>query len=198
MKKNKIIIMLLLQLCLFAAGCSPKEKLEFSETSDIFEADNDDIESSENSEGPEIKNIVVYVCGAVSSPGVYEIGEGSRLSDAVNAAGGLTGEADMDNFNLAKKAEDGEKIRIPFIGEERELSDNSDSNLSSEQSGGKINLNTASKEQLMTLSGVGESKADAIIKYREANGGFKAVEDIMNIEGIKEGVFNKIKDDICI
>ena len=78
------------------------------------------------------------------------------------------------------------------------MSDNSDSNLSSEQSGGKINLNTASKEQLMTLSGVGESKADAIIKYREANGGFKAVEDIMNIEGIKEGVFNKIKDDICI
>lgn len=151
--------------------------------------------------------IVVYVCGAVNSPGVYELENDSRIADAVSMAGGLLQDADSDSINLAGRISDGMKIRIPFEGEiladenndgEQSTSGNiGEDNVSAESTNEKININNATKEQLMTLSGVGESKANAIIEYRNTKGTFKTIEEIMNIEGIKEGVFNKIKDSIC-
>lgn len=194
----KFIRIMLLLFCLFLVGCKSGEKVEFSSEEDICnEKDSNNDRKTESNNGDLEEIAVVYVCGAVSYPGVYEICENSRVSDAVAAAGGFVSEADTESVNLAAVIEDGVKIRIPYKGEASSPSDNT-SEISSGTDAGKININKATKEQLMTLSGVGESKADAIIKYRDTNGPFKSVEDIMNIEGIKEGVFNKIKDDIFV
>jgi len=142
--------------------------------------------------------IVVYVCGAVNNSGVYEVQQGSRICDAVNAAGGMSADAAPEQINLATIVSDGEQIRVPFVGEEAAQPDVPAGNGDVNQNPDKINLNTATKEQLMTLSGIGESKANAIISYREKNGRFYNIEELKKIEGIKEGVYNKIKDNICV
>lgn len=188
------------------------------------------------------QEITVHVLGAVENPGVYTLKEGSRLVNAIEAAGGCTEDGDADYLNLAYECADSMRIVVPtkkeadklrkeaaegdFSGadgiyagistgidaihqdayienfsKEKNKEDNSDSvkDESMEASEGKlININTASKEELMTLSGVGEAKATAIIEYREANGGFKEITDIMQVSGIKEGSYNKFKDKITI
>lgn len=200
MDNNNYLKIMILLLCLALAGCTADKKVEYSSEDDIMAEKYIDNKSSNEGVGNELADeiMVVYVCGAVSCPGVYEIDVNGRISDAVAAAGGFVAEADKEKVNLAAIVEDGSQIRIPFIGEDESVSENLDEASISGGASGKININKAAKEQLMTLSGVGESKADAIIKYRDTNGPFRTVEDIMNIEGIKEGVFNKIKDDICV
>lgn len=141
--------------------------------------------------------IFVDVCGQVKMPGVYELEPDSRVYEAVEKAGGMTEDAAVSYLNQAEKLADGQKVYVPSKEEAagsqmmQEMSDSSSQD-------GKVNLNTASKEELMTLSGIGEVKAESIIKFREEQGGFRSAEDIMKIEGIKEGVFNKIKDQIKI
>ena len=146
------------------------------------------IEENEVSQ-PEEADMYVHVCGQVKNPGVYCLKEGSRLYEAIDAAGGLTEQAAADYLNQAKTLEDGEQIVVPS---------NDEIAVSKEAPDGRVNLNHASKEELMMLSGIGEAKADAIIKYREEHGGFQSIEEIMDIEGIKEGVFQKIKDQIKV
>lgn len=173
-------------------GCSDESDIVIDKTN----VENDDeISSQAQSVEEDNKMIVVYVCGAVEKSGVYEIVQGSRICDAVNAAGGMTNEAALDTINLATPVSDGEQIRVPYEGEELSVSGNDNA-----QSTGSdlININTATKEQLMTLSGIGEAKADAIISYRDTNGKFSNIEDLKKIEGIKDGVYNKIKDKISI
>lgn len=140
--------------------------------------------------------IYVYVCGSVEKPGVYELDEGSRICDALELAGGVTEDGVPEALDQAKPVADGQTIYVPNISEEwdRTSQDNSgvDGSTSDPDMDG-ININTASKDELMTLPGIGESKAADIIRYREEHGGFKTIEEIMNIQGIKEGVFNKIK-----
>lgn len=169
-------------------------------------------------EGQEaLQELVVYVCGQVQNPGVYTLHYGSRIADAVELAGGMTPEA-ADVLNLAEVIGDGQMIRVPSLEEVRELEweyDFSDfgSKAASGQAGagnetkgkdtgsaseGRVSLNGATREQLLTLPGIGESKADAILRYRQEHGAFQSVEEIMNISGIKEGVFLKIKDKITI
>ena len=137
--------------------------------------------------------IPVHVCGAVNNPGVYRMVPGSLKEDALKLAGGFTQGAAQDYVNLAEKMSWGEKIYFPY---EEELTEGY--NISGESQGtsanGKVNINTATKDQLMTLPGIGESKAEAIIKYRDINGPFQSIEDITKISGIKEGVYNNIKD----
>lgn len=127
----------------------------------------------------------------VNNPGVIYLDEGSRICDAIKKAGGITADADINSLNQAEKVTDGQKIYVPLIGETYAgYSENSKSSL--------ININTAGVNELLTLPGIGESKANAIIAYRNDNGGFKKIEDIMNISGIKEAAFNKIKENICV
>ncbi len=150
--------------------------------------------------------IAVFVCGAVNDPGVYYLPEGSRCNDAVNAADGFAADAATDWINLAREVTDGEKLIVPTKEEASEMTRDGaplatgeaagEANVpASGQSGmtdGLVNLNTASKEQLMTLSGIGESKAQAIIQYRQEHGGFKSTEEIQQVSGIGDAIFEKI------
>ena len=138
---------------------------------------------------------MVHVCGQVAAPGVYELAEGSRIYEAIEAAGGVNSQAAPEGLNQAACVEDGQQIYVPSV---QELQDNSftaagDSGAAED---GRVNINTAQAEELMTLSGIGEAKAAAIIQYREENGGFQSIEELMEISGIKEGVFEKIKEEI--
>ena len=142
---------------------------------------------------------VVYVCGQVKEPGVYELEPGSRVYQAVEMAGGFGPDAASWYLNLAQEVADGMKIQVPT--EEEALAwGNSGGSLSvgQGQTGTKVNLNTADEEQLMTLTGIGESRAADIIRYRQEHGPFERIEDIMNVSGIKEGAFQKIKDSITV
>ncbi len=141
--------------------------------------------------------VVVYVTGAVVRPGVYEVGGGMRVSDAVDAAGGFKDNAAKDYLNLAALVSDGEKITVPTKKEAGKiLSANNSSNGSGESL--LVNINTAAKDELMTLPGIGEAKADAIIAYRQENGSFRSVDELMQISGIKEGVYSKISEYITV
>lgn len=155
-------------------------------------------------EKEEIKTLVVYVCGAVNQPGVYELSEDSRLYEAVTLAGGFSPEADAAYHNLARNLSDGERIYILSTEETKLLTtmqqvegeEKQETNSSAD--GTKINLNTATAEQLTSLPGIGEAKALAIIEYRNKAGRFESTEEIKNVSGIGEAMYEKIKDKIMI
>ncbi len=135
--------------------------------------------------------IKVHMCGAVNAPGVVEVPEGSRVLDGVNAAGGFAPEAAVDHLNLAEYINDGERIYVPYSGEE-------EAGAGDPMSEGKVNLNTATKEELMTLPGIGEARAEAILAFRKRKGRFSSIEEIMEISGIAESAFEKMKDLITV
>ena len=139
------------------------------------------------------EGVYVHICGEVMEPGVYELPEGSRIFEAVKAAGGLTDEADEASLNMAEKVSDGMQIVILSYDEivERSAAEQ-------EAKSGLVNINTASREQLMTLSGIGEARAEDIIRYREESGGFNVIEDIKKVPGIKDAAYLKIKDNITV
>jgi len=144
----------------------------------------------------------VHICGEVVSPGVYELKEGSRVFQAIEKAGGVTDQAAAEYLNMAEQVKDGMKIVVPGKEEVEAAKARGEISLQAEASSNvqktKVNLNTATKEELMTLRGVGEAKAADILKYRESQGGFQKIEDIMKISGIKDAAFQKIKDDITV
>lgn len=137
--------------------------------------------------------IYVYVCGAVADPKVVELPEGSRAEDALFAAGGFAEDAQTDYVNLAAKVSDGEKLYFPTVWEAEQLETES-----KEAESGLVNINTADLTGLCTLPGIGASRAQDIIDYREANGAFQSVEDIMNVTGIKTGVYEKLCEKITV
>ena len=147
---------------------------------------------------------VVCITGAVNQPGVFHVKEGTRVYEVIKLAGGFRSDADQDSLNQAAAVSDGEMIRILTVEEAKlsnspEVSGQSQSQTQDGKStGGKVSLNRASKEELMTLPGIGESKADAIIKYREENGSFRSIDDLKKISGIKDGVISKFKDKVVI
>ena len=140
--------------------------------------------------------ICVYVCGAVAQEGVYELPDGSRLADALESAGGYAENAVHGYLNLAEPLVDGERIYFPYLDEEESLDMASGDH--SESGSGLVNINTAGADELKTLSGIGDSRAADIIAYREANGSFGSIEDLMNVSGIGESIFNKIKPYITV
>ena len=166
----------------------------------------------------EAKTLVVHICGAVSAPGVYELPAGSRIIDAVEAGGGFLPEAEEAGCNLAEEIVDGCQIYIMTKAEscadgqtekkagiqtspdsDMQTTDrNARSNSAPALENGLVNLNTADVAALMTLPGIGESRAKAIISYREQHGAFAKIEDIMKISGIKQAAFSKIKDKITV
>ncbi len=170
--KNKIWIITVILFLALSSGCQSEKA---PETVVVSEGTKELEKTSE---------LVVYVCGAVESPGVYHLTKGKRIQDAIELAGGFAKGADETGLNLAAILEDEMQLTVPFK--------------EAEGTSKKVNLNTADKEELMTLSGVGESKAESILQYRKENGRFKKIEDVMEIPGIKEGMFEKIKDDITV
>ena len=147
--------------------------------------------------------IFVHICGAVANPGVYELPKGSRIFHAVESAGGFLKEADENYLNQAQELSDGMQLYIPTKDEVekagtegRSLQPQKEDAQTKEN--GLININTAGIELLCTLPGIGSAKAADIIAYRETNGSFATIRDIMKVDGIKEGMFSKIKDKICV
>ena len=180
-------------------------------------------EQNASAENTELQTIYVHVCGAVINPDVYELPAGSRVYEAVQMAGGFTEDADESYVNQAQGLSDGVKLVIPtmeqtlvmtsessekdlvgIVGEQGGIvQENSVSALSSDagqdvSSDGKININTASEAELCNIPGIGATRAAAIVAYRQEKGGFASVEDIMNVSGIKEGTYEKIKDSIKV
>lgn len=150
-----------------------------------------------------LEEVVVYVCGAVEEPGIYTLAADSRLYEAIAMAGGFSKEADPSYHNLARSIADGERIYILSAKETKLLS--AELRVSGEEGAGNsptgtgsINLNTATAEQLMELPGIGEAKATAILAYRAKIGQFSDIEEIMNVSGIGEAMFEKIKDKITV
>ena len=215
-----------------AAGENPKKQSAVSDAGSEGNTENSALDLLP--ETPIPQKIFVDVCGAVVNPGVYELDEGARIFQAVDAAGGYLPEAAINYLNRARSIGDGQQIYVPTekeVAENLELAmakvpealndgDKSGSSGLEEIQGSsvenpsgtverdtgsfgdgagddpRINLNTADAGQLSTLSGIGQSKAEAIVAYREEHGDFASIEEIMNVEGIKEGTFSKIKDKI--
>ena len=174
------------------------------------------------SEKPE--TVYVHVCGAVKKPGVYEMPAGSRFYEAVDAAGGFAEDACQDYLNMAAPLADGSRLEIPTLQEiqERESAEYKNGNsgerkekaeysyytapevpASGTGNGGTsetgiVNINTADISQLLTIPGIGQTRAEAVLAYRQENGNFQSIEDIMKVSGIKNGLFEKMKDYITV
>ena len=145
--------------------------------------------------------ITVYVSGEVNSPGLVELPSDSRIADAIKACGDFTPLADKTKINLAQKITDGMQIQVDsktLVNNSSESINNANSNNSNDNSSSNlININTATKEDLDTLPGIGPATAQKIIDYRQEHGNFSSIEDIKNVKGIGEAKFNKMQDKIC-
>lgn len=200
-KKLNIFLMCICMSVIFP-GCSRTIELDLAqETSSVatdeeatVSEDGDEFFSqADNEEDEEKADVAVHVCGAVISPGVYYFPEQVRVTVAIEAAGGFTSEAAKDYLNLAAFISDGQQIYVPTLIEEADYK--KQEKIASQH---LIDINAAGKEVLMTLPGIGESRALDIISYREKNGAFLQTEDIMKVSGIKQSVFDKICDMICV
>ncbi|MBO6165230.1 MAG: helix-hairpin-helix domain-containing protein [Eubacterium sp.] len=205
-------VVCILVLTIFMTGCdlSSDNDMKISVMKTEVEQTEEETVSSEephiSEDVTEETSVYVYLCGAVVNEDVYCVPAGSRVNDVVKLAGGFRDGAAAQYVNLAEVVTDGERIYIPYEDEiDADTADilleSKESNLigSSESQGKKlVNINSADKSELMTLPGIGGSKADDIIRYREESGGFGSIEDLMNVNGIKEGTFQKLKDKITI
>ena len=198
-------------LAVFCIGCHKEETESISlDEAVVPEGSEEEKEEQEEDSGgreeERAEPLAVHVCVRVAVPGVYELEAGSRICDAVEAAGGMLQDAADEWINQAAFLEDGQKIYIPSREEVQEQSanglwqnDNSVNNSAgTSESDDRVNINRAGKEELMTLTGIGERKAEAILEYRQTHGGFDSVEELMQVEGIKQGTYEKIKDQIGI
>ncbi|MEN2347319.1 helix-hairpin-helix domain-containing protein [Lactobacillus helveticus] len=167
--------------------------------------------SASNSATTNSKTVTCDISGAVKHQGVYTLKNGARLQELIEAAGGTTEKAQLKAINRAILLKDQDKIHIPYKGEKVEsaatagtgtstnsTSTSSNSSASNQESGEKVNLNTADVAGLQKLTGIGEKKAEQIIAYREQNGPFKKVEDLMQVSGIGEKTFASLKDQLTV
>ena len=198
MKKiQKILKGVLLGTLVVVCLCSCKKETAQYVEEEITTSEQETIVLSEIES--ESTDIYVYICGQVQAPGVYVLPEGSRIVDVFEMAGGLTAEAATDYWNQARILKDGEMIYVPTKEEGKEMNRETNSVIQESTSDkGKVNINTASKEELMTLPGIGETRALAILSYRQEHGAFTSIEELKKVEGIKDGVFSKMKDYIVI
>lgn len=163
----------------------------------------DEVSDDSSPKAPAATEAYVDVDGAVVSPGVYRLKDGARVAQAIDAAGGLTPDADVTGLNRASKVADGQKIYVPKVGEQTVAAGDGADGGAAASSGvgdatGLVNINTASASELQTLSGIGPSMAQSIIDERTQNGAFTSVDDLMRVSGIGEKKFAKIKDCICV
>lgn len=219
-KKKDILIIILIVIiiglgCLIFAGLNRKED---NNKDEVIIEKKEDLSIEENTEEVEVIEYYVDIKGAVKKPGVYKVTKGSIVNDVINLAGGLKSTANTKYINLSYEVNNHDVINIYTNSEIKNSSikmecscpnidisscdnssivtNNSTSNNVSNVSG-KVNINTASKEELMSISGIGESKALAIIEYRN-NNKFNSIEDIKNVSGIGDSLYNTIKDSITV
>ena len=230
-------------LCVLLCGCTRREQLVLDDISAGSERQDGDLTTMQGENEPERQDlqaeaagqvsseysvtkdggephepetIFVHVCGAVEKPDVYELPTGSRVYEAVQAAGGFAKDADESYVNQAQELSDGVKLVIPTLEQTEILASETESDAmagavgiqdsggrqdessQSSASDGKVDINTASEAELCNVPGIGAVRAAAIVAYRQENGSFSSVEDIMNVSGIKEGTFEKIKDSIKV
>ena len=207
-KKQKIVLIIVifiitLGISYYAYTTKLNQKFDIEEQN--LEIEENKIDETSNIEENETSKILVHISGAVKSEGVVELEENSRVADAIELAGGVTENAYMRDVNLAEPLEDGMKVYIPSkdeIKEQEEISYNtSGSSIVNEKSkniesrkNSKININEATKEELDTLPGIGESTANKIINYRNEHGKFKTIEEIKEVSGIGDSKYEQIKD----
>ncbi len=194
----------------FPSGCTSRTERFLEENTEAFTAEEQsgrvEEDSTEETEGatPAVPStIYVDVCGHVACPGVYTFTEGSRIYEAIEAAGGFTEDAAVTAVNRADFLRDAMQLYIPSVEEfygsgDIQAADTAAAGTASASDDGTIDLNTAGMDQLCTLPGIGESKASAILAYRDKYGPFSSVEELMQVNGIKEGTFAKIKDRIAV
>lgn len=242
-KVRNVVACILLSAVMGVCGCTKKEQLVFSvqndtavnmeehQTGETLQSDNGDMidrpkvtEQSTTDLGDVRTNlaeenglrqrIYVHVCGAVVNPGVYELPAGSRVYEAVQAAGGFTEDADENYVNQAFALTDAVQLVIPTVEEaeawktqngqaeeQTAIRGGAAETIGSQEvsaSDGKININTASESQLCDIPGIGAVRAAAIAAYRQEHGAFETIEDIMKVSGIKQGTYDKIKDSIIV
>lgn len=191
----KIFSVVLILLAALVLRIHDENKADITiETADAAEETEYSGESEESSVQPQV--IFVDIGGAVEEPGVYEVAKDTRLFEVIEMAGGLSEDADTDHVNRASFVEDGQKIIIPVKGSEY-TDDGTAAAFSPEADSGLININTASADELKTLSGIGDVTAEKIIEYRSSTA-FKSKEDIMSVDGIGSKTYEKIKDDITV
>lgn len=188
----------MLSLCMILTGCRVNKALSLEEAllqsgqTDLSQEEADQTGETMDVDDSSLK-IVVYVCGSVKLPGVYELPINSRIVAAIEAAGGFREDAATEAINLAEPLKDGMQVRVSSVNEVTE------ENLLNERAvNGMVNINSATEEQLCTLPGIGKSKALSIIAYREENGPFQSTEDIRNVSGIGDSLYAQIEDRIYI
>ena len=186
------VIAVILLLLVAVGGLLPKKEEAVEETEVVVTT-----VLAEKTEVSTTQETVIFVDikGEVKNPGVYQMKAGDRVKDALEAAGGLTEEADSQKVNLAKRLEDQMVIVVSKVGEEAEEIPAGETRKEATKEG-KVNINTATVEELKTLKGVGEKKAEAIIEYRKKNGSFQTKEDLMKVRGIGKKLFESFQERI--
>lgn len=184
-------------LLLLLMGCGTSKNQEITWNTEVVDEISQEFSHDTEEKTKQQSTIYVHVCGAVACPGVYEIPEGSRMYEAIAMAGGMLPEADENYLNLAGILQDGSQIQVLTKEETKQQNSNILQNSESTQNS-KININTASVKELTQLSGIGDSRASAIIAYRSKHGSFQSIEQIKQVDGIKDGLFEKIKEEITV
>ncbi|MBR2696017.1 MAG: helix-hairpin-helix domain-containing protein [Parasporobacterium sp.] len=203
MKNKNLIKVLLVALVFVVAGvvfsCTLGKKKPENSEEEVLVTEEESISEAEISEEESSAELIcVHVCGCVAAPGVYYLPKGARVHEAVEMAGGMTESADHQYINLAKEASDGSKIYIPSTEEVAGGLVPAEEETEGSLSDGLVNINTATLDELKTLPGIGDVKANAILAYRESAGSFSSIEEIMNVAGIKESSYEKIKNFIKV
>lgn len=221
--KARIIISVLTVIVCMLIGCERKQEVnltrldlpeeetalqqEEQERTEAVTVEETKAQEKTVSQETEQSSLVIHICGAVVNPGVYELPAGSRLYQAVEIAGGFAPEASQDYLNQAKVLNDGMKLYIPteeevLLAQQEGTVPDYFTETDEEELPSSlpvlININTASEAELCTLTGIGTGKAKSIIAYRTENGRYEKIEDIKKVEGIKDGLFEKIKDSITV
>lgn len=209
MQKNRIIFLIVYclagMLCL-VGGCGFRKEvvLEHSVCESSLSSEEEKIPTEEEEPGQSGADetpdrIYVYICGQVTSPGVYSLKADDRVFSLIEMAGGLTSLADETAVNQAMALQDGQMIYVPAEGEMADSPENGTFQTQEASSDeGKTNINTAGLEELMCLPGIGEGKARSILDHRQEHGSFQSIEEIMQVDGIKEGIYTKLKDKITV
>lgn len=187
-------IFLLLHFLAVSSGCA-QDQTEFLQAA-VSRTEESAVSSVTAEVNCPPEKIYVHVCGAVRRAGVYSFDQETRVFEAIEAAGGLTEDAAGDSVNQARIVADGEELYIPTV--EEGLSPVTAAGADTESGEQKVNINTADVGELTTLTGIGETKARAIIAWREENGGFSSPEELKNIDGIADKTYEKIKNRITV
>lgn len=204
MEKNKSLVSIGSICCVVVIGCILLGVLSREENSqqEVLETRTSEITETSSKDTSINSTMYVDVKGAVKQPGMYEVTSDMRVLNVIDMAGGFLEEADANQINYAEKLDDQMVIYVPRKGEKVDdvaIADKRDQKTQNDKSEtAQVNINNATKEELMTLNGVGEKKAEKIIEYREDNGSFKTTEDIKNVSGFGEKTYESLKESITI